>query len=240
VRALLLLLPLLLPAQQFDVATIKPNTSGSSLVSMRMPAGGTFTATNASLRMMIARAFKLQSFEITGGPSWLTSDRFDVAAKSANPNLTDDQFRLMVQALLADRFQLTTHRETRTVPVYSLVPAKSGLKLPNANPAPCANPALSCGSFGLEATRMEGRGVSMASLTNGLAALLGRPVIDNTGFPGTFDTTLEFAPLDNPSGDSTRPTLFTVIQEKLGLRLESEKGPSEILVIDRVERPSEN
>ncbi len=163
-RALLLLLPLLLPAQQFDVATIKPNTSGSSLITMRMPAGGTFTATNVTPKMMVARAFGLMSFETTGGPPWLATDRFDIIAKSTNPNLTDEQFRVMLQALLTDRFQLTTHRETRTVPVYSLVPSKNGLKLPNANPSPCSQPALTCGSFGLEATRMEARGAAMASL----------------------------------------------------------------------------
>ncbi len=237
-RALLLLLPLMALGQQFDVATVKPNTSGSNLVSMRPPAGGAFTATNATLRMVIGRAFKVKNFEIAGGPSWLASERFDIAAKSANPNLTDEQFRVMLQALLADRFQLSTHRETRTVPVYSLVPAKTGLKLPNANPAPCPQP--NCGSLGLEATGVEAIGVPMDSLVHALSTLLERPVIDNTGFPGTFDTTLEFAPLDDPGGDSTRPTLFTVIQEKLGLKLESAKSPAEILVIDRVERPSEN
>jgi uncharacterized protein (TIGR03435 family) len=239
---MLFLLPLLvsLAQSQFDAASVKPNTSGSNLVSGRMPSGGAFTATNSSLKMLISMAWKLKAFEIQGGPAWLTTDRFDIAAKSANPNLTDEQFRLMLQDLLADRFHLTTHRETRTVPIYSLLPAKGGLKLPHADPAPCPKPATACGSFGLEDTLMEARGVPMSSLVHGLSTLLERPVVDNTGFPGTFDAQLVFAPLNDAKPDSTLPTLFTVIQEQLGLRLESGKGPSEILVIDHVERPSEN
>ena len=146
----------------------------------------------------------------------------------------------MLQALHADRFQLITHRETRTVPIYSLVPAKSGLKLPNANPAPCVKPATACGYFSIESTRMEGHGIPMASLVNGLSTLLTRPVLDNTGFSGTFDTTLEFASLNETNADSNFPTLFTVIQEQLGLRLESKKGCAEILVVDHAETTTEN
>jgi uncharacterized protein (TIGR03435 family) len=242
---------------QFEVASVKPNTSGERLTRMRPPAGGAFTATNVTLKMLISMAFKVKNFEISGGPAWMEAARYDVAAKTGDDNIGEEQFRAMLQALLAERFQLASHRETKTMPIYSLTAAKGGLKLPHANAAPCgafgmaakpspgqpsANP---CGVFGLEPTLLEGRTIAMPLLMNGLSNLLGRPIVDQTGYTGTFDVELHFAPLDNATpvantNDSTLPSLFAALQEQLGLKLESQKGPAEILVIDHADKPGEN
>jgi uncharacterized protein (TIGR03435 family) len=240
---------------QFDVASVKVNNSGERFTRMRPPAGGTFTGTNVTLQMLIVMAYKVKTFEISGGPAWMDAARYDVAAKTAD-SIVEEQFRSMLQALLAERFRLAAHRETRTMAVYSLTAAKGGLKLPNANPSPCSasglaakafpeQPAKACGAFGLESTLLEGRTVAMPMLTNGLSTLLGRPIVDHTGYTGTFDVELQFAPLENSASgantaDSTFPSLFTALQEQLGLKLEAQRGPAEILVIDHAEKPGEN
>ena len=236
--------------QIFEVASVKANTSGERFTRMRPPAGGSFTATNASLRMLISLAYRMKDLEISGGPAWLASDRFDVAVKTGDPNTIDDQFRLMLQNLLADRFKLKTHRETRVVPIYILSAARSGVHLSGAKPQGCSlygekgKDALPpCGPFALDAgetTRLEGKDTSMAALVSGLASILGRPVTDETGFKGTFDVRLEFAAPDAPVKESSAPSIFTVLQDELGLKLESQKGAAEVLVIDRAERPAKN
>ena len=236
--------------QTFEISSVKANTSGERLVRMRPPAGGSFTGTNVNLRMLISLAYRVKDFAIAGGPAWLGSDRFDVAAKTGDPNTGDDQFRLMLQNFLAERFHLAAHRETRIVPIYSVSASKSGMRLPNAKAQGCSlygekgREALpSCGPFGLdsgETTRMEGKDTSMAGLMSALSTVLGRPVADETGYTGTFDVRLEFAAPDAPAKESSAPSIFTALQEQLGLKLEAQKGPSEVLVIDRAERPTEN
>jgi uncharacterized protein (TIGR03435 family) len=258
---------------QFEVASIKPNTSGNNMVMVRPPVGGRFTATNARLRMLIGLAYNKQDFEISGGPAWLGSDGFDIEAKAADSSVGPDQMRPMLQKLLEDRFQLKVHREPRDVPVYALVAGKNGPKLPDAKeggctafnstgpppppPAPGQFPPTPCGGFFMGPNHLEGGKIDMEHLTNALSRLLGRPVIDKTGFKGTFDVKLDFSPEGTSMGgrggfgppggppdagnaDNNLPTIFTALQDQLGLKLESQKGPGEVLVIDHAEKPSEN
>jgi uncharacterized protein (TIGR03435 family) len=257
---------------EFEVASIKPNTSGNNLIMVRPPVGGRFTATNARLKMLIGLAYKVQNFEISGGPAWIDTEGYDVTAKAADSTIGIDQLRPMLQTLLEDRFKLAVHRETKEVPVYALLAGKNGPKLPEAKesgcvpfepnkppppPAPGQFPPTPCGGFFMGPNHLEGGKVGMTQLAGALSNILGRPVIDKTGFTGTFDVKLDFSPEgtafggrggfgpppggpgDAPNADAP-PSIFTVIQEQLGLKLESQKGPGEVLVVDHAEKPSEN
>jgi uncharacterized protein (TIGR03435 family) len=237
---------------EFEVASIKRNLSGDR--PFWGPAvGGRFTATNATLKMLIALGWKVQSFAISGAPSWVGSEGYDVSAKEPSANGTDDEFLLMLQNLLRDRFSLRLHKETREMPVYVLVPAKDGLKLRGLNSEPCVTFALKAGSQDQRARPQAGCGgmnvgpgfiaderVSMAWFAAVLEGVLGRPLIDRTGFTGSFKVRLEFAPVSNTDPDNTKPSIFTALQEQLGLRLDARNGPAEIIVVDHAERPSEN
>jgi uncharacterized protein (TIGR03435 family) len=277
---------------QFEVASIKPNTSGNGLVMIRPPVGGRFTATNVTLNMLVGLAYKLRPNQISGGPAWAASERYDILAK-AEGNPAQDQLASMVRALLEERFQLVAHKETKDMPVYALLIAKNGPKLPAAKDDACTAfspdkppppppqpgqpfqpPPTPCGGFLMMGNRLEAGKVGMAQLVNVLANVTGRTVIDKTGYTGTFDVHLEWTPeggmgrggpfarpgVGAPGGagvgiagpgpgpggdpghqaDSSGPSIFTAIQEQLGLRLESQKAPVETLVIDRAEKPTEN
>jgi uncharacterized protein (TIGR03435 family) len=257
-RPLFLLLPLLvLPNRDsygaagpsYEIASIKPNTSNPTFVYLNgPPAVHTFTATNATVQALIIYAYQVNAFQLDGGPAWLRSDRFDISTKPPEGAFTRDQYLIMLQALLEDRFKLAVHRTTKEVPVYALVPAKGGLKIKPASeacaqtgsgrpPAPDSPPL--CGNIRMGTNSFEGRSVSMTMLLRGLANALGRPVVDQTGFAGAFDLHLEFAP-PMASPDNPSPTIFTALREQLGLKLESQKGPADFLVIDHAEKPSEN
>ena len=230
---------------EVEVASVKRNLSGSRpwLVP---PLGGRFTATNVTLEQLIGVGWKQK---LSGGPSWVTTDGYDVSAVAPEPNVSADEFSLMMQNLLKDRFALRVHTETHETRVYILLPAKNGLKLPDARPEPCiygrrppeADPQSGCSGMNVTSESIVNEKVSMQWFASVLAGVLGRPVLDRTGFTGSFKVLLEFAPLA-PGGnpDTTKPSLFTALEEQLGLRLESQKGTAEVLVIDHVERPSVN
>jgi uncharacterized protein (TIGR03435 family) len=210
------------------------------------PVGGRFTATNVTLRMLIRVGWPQK---VSGGPSWVVTDGYDVSAIAPDPNVSADDFSLMMQNLLKDRFALRVHTETHEARVYVLLPAKNGLKLPDARPEPCiygrkapdADPQAGCGGMNVTSESIVNEKISMQWFASVLGGVLGRPVLDRTGFTGSFKVLLEFAPVaPGHDTDSTMPSLFTALEEQLGLRLESQKGTEEILVIDHVERPSEN
>ena len=237
----------------FEAATVKVNKSGSSSSGSNFD-HGRYTATNIALKnLMNYSAYGIPEPRILGGPKWLDSERFDIEAKIDSSaadqmrTLSREQRKLQMQAmfqqLLADRFKLSVHWETRELPVYALVAAKNGPKL-QVSTKPGSGTSSGKGLFTAE-------GMTLAeisqSLTQELATELGRVVIDKTGIAGRYDVTLKWTPdadrtpADNGTEDtSTGPSIFTALQEQLGLKLESTKGPVQVLVIDHIEMPSEN
>jgi len=220
----------------FEVASVKPNNSGGT-VAIRRPPGGQWVATNASLRLLITWAYDITDERLVGGPGWLDSARFDVMAKAPNENPTRDQVRLMVQSLLADRFNLRVHSEQRELPHYRLEMDTGGAKVRVLNNGAIASP---------DPFRMPGLGVlsgthvTAAMLAKVLSGQLGRYVDDKTGFSSLFDFNLEWRP-DEVAGDvsadeGARPSIFTAVREQLGFRLIPEKGPVPVIVIDHVDR----
>lgn len=251
-----------MPVYQYEVISVKPNKSGDQNSRLDVTADG-FTTRNLPLQTLIRLAYGLQDYQISGTPSWTDSERYDVDARMESS--VADEFnklspdgriaarRRMVQALLADRFKLTAHVGTKELPVFDLVIAKGGPKLQESKPDESSPKGLSGtrggggggvtgggtgeGSSGLRTT--SARGVPLAQLVSTLSRELGRTVLDKTGLSGKYDYMLQWAP-DNGQSDSNGPSLTTAIQEQLGLKLESGKGPVETLVIDHIERPNGN
>jgi uncharacterized protein (TIGR03435 family) len=241
------------PAPAFDVAAIRPanpDSRNGTLVSLTL--GGGLRVVNATLKDLIETGYQVRSFQILGGPQWAAVTKYDVAATSAllpegttdarQPRPGNNEVRLKVQAFLKDRFQLQVHRETRNVPIYSLIVAKNGIKAGGLN----ASNNLAKGINASQGS-MLGEAASMANLAAKLSNQLDRPVENNTGLEGKYDFKLQWTPeLGPPTADgrivdgSFGPSLFTALQEQLGLRLESTRGPVEVLIIDQAERPSEN
>lgn len=249
----------------FEVVSVKPNRSGEFGASFGVGPGGQLTVRNNTLRNMIRNAYQLQNFQIVGGPSWLDIDRFDVTAKPANPNATRDEIRSMVQTLLADRFRLVVHRETRELPIYALVVANGdgrlGARLTRSTtdcaaladaarrgqpPPPPANGGPQCGTRNTPG-RMIAGSVTMADLARNLSNFAGRFTVDKTGLLGSYNLDLEYRPdqlppdgvlpPDVPPPPVDAPSLFTAVQEQLGLKLESRRGPVEVLVVDSGAQP---
>ncbi len=235
----------------FEVASVKPAAPGGRGMSIGRRPGGRFTAENVPLRFLITFAYDIRDHQLTGGPAWINADRWDIVAKPAVdvPNGPEGSAAIhaMVRALLADRFQLKIHKETKEMPVYALVVAKGGPKL-TPSPADAKGPSIRMGRGKSTFTR-----VSLTELAQVLAGNLGRNVIDETGIQGNYDFTLEF--LDEPVRvpgakegpdskeapvDSDLPSLFTAVQEQLGLKLVSKRGPVEIVVIEQAEKATEN
>jgi uncharacterized protein (TIGR03435 family) len=215
------------------------------------PSPGGLVAENITVRMLIRAAYRMDESSMKGGPGWLDTERYDVAARTAVRS-SEDQLRSMLQKLLADRFQLRVHHETKDGPAYSLtIAGKNGPKLQPADAAPCAaakpNP---CGSFRKSGGSITGERVSMTELAHLLANLTGLPVTDNTGLPGVFDISIQGGIQDGgnvfkarestSAADTALPSLFTALREQLGLKLERTRGATDVLVIDSVNKPSEN
>ena len=238
----------------FEVASIKLNKSGSGGSSTHFN-HGRFLGTNIGIKGLIQyEAYKIPEPQILGGPEWLNSERFDIEAKVDEATTAqleklgqeerDQLEQQLMQQLLADRFKLSVHWETKDQPVYALVVAKGGAKLTPAKDT-SRNSGTSSNRGNLKATN-----VTMARLAETLTRIqnreLGRIVVDKTGIEGRYDLTLQWTPEDgsssNASNDSgnSGPSIFTALQEQLGLKLESSKGPVKTLVIDHVEQPSEN
>jgi len=264
------------PSPSFEVTSIKPNRAGDMRFGIMMRPGR-FTTSGITTRFLIAYAYKVKDFQVSGGPSWINSDRYDIDAKEDDsmvaeldklpPEERGDQIRLMVRSLLADRFKLSLSHTTKELPVYALVVAKNGPKLHEAKPdetypdapkGPDGRVHSGMGMMRFGGGQLTGQGVPMENLVHMLSQQLGRDVLDQTGLKGKYDFTLQWTPdqsqgamMQGPGGgtpgpdsppppDPNGPSIFTAIQEQLGLKLESTKGPVEILVIDHVEKPSEN
>ncbi len=255
--ALGVLLPCLVSGQAptaFTVASVKPNKSGDDRFMLRPLPGGGLTATGVTLKMLIMFAYGVAAYQISGAPSWMGVERWDIEAKTegVQGSLPREQFTVLLRRLVEDRFQLKYRRETRKMPIYALVVTKTGFRpKPHSPESSPHRPEVQFG-FG-SATFTES---SVAALAGNLTLNLDRPVMDRTGIQGNYDFTLQWTPAPNEGGaggiglppraepprpvDSNAPSLFTALQEQLGLKLKSTKGPVDILVIDHVVRPSEN
>ena len=239
---------------EFEVAAVKPTPPdwrGGRF--NRMEATHQFVAKGYALKMLIAAAYNLFPGAISGGPAWIDSDLYDILAKTpGDVRPSRDEQMSMLRKLLADRFNLTVHREQKEFPIYALTVAKGGSKLKGSTVSPDATPegppplvfVLSPGG-----ARLPGRNATIPELASVMQrSALDRPVVDRTGLSGRYDFDLEWAPDETQFGgvvragdaDTPKPDLFAALQQQLGLRLEATKGPIAALVIDRVERPSEN
>jgi uncharacterized protein (TIGR03435 family) len=214
----------------FEVASVKASRTGEVQDSEDIRSSpGALTVRHATLNSCIKWAYGLNDFQIAG-PAWLSSDRFDIVAKAAGP-AKEDQLRLMLQTLLAERFKLVLHREKREAQGYVLAVGKGGLKFHESKSDGAST--MTPGRFGFAAQR-----ISTAQLAEYLAIPLRRPVLDLTGLTGRYDIALD---LTIHAGNEVRPDdiaslVLTAVQEQLGLKLEARKGPVEILVIDHVEK----
>jgi uncharacterized protein (TIGR03435 family) len=263
----LLLAGAILHAQAFEVASIKPDPPGGvSTGNLQVLPGGRLSAQRVLLRFFIQNAYNVRPFQISGAPDWINSEGYDIEAK-AEGDPGPEEMRRMMQALLEDRFKMKSHRETKELPVYALTAAKGGFRLPEPKdgncdtadadapprppasdlPGPCGRAMVAISRFG--GVKIHGGKISMGELIRILSNVLGRTVIDRTEFAGMFDVHLEFAMDDAIDGlphppvaasEGGSPSIFVAVQEQLGLKLESTKGPVEVLVIDHVERPSGN
>ena len=257
----------------FEVATLRANTSGYAGWMLQPQPGGRLTGTNVPAAALIRFAYNLPDFQISGGPGWLASNRFDIEAKAeGDPSV--DQKRLMLRTLLAEQFKLTAHAETRELPIYALIMARSdgrpGAQLRRTE-ADCAREVVSlddwagvgpstgtprCGFFGFapgtDLPKGRGglafRGLTLAMFAKRLVPIVRRTVTDATGLTGYFDADFDFVaelpppppPPGVPNAFGIEPftSVFTVLPEQLGLKLDSRRGPVDVLVIDRVEPPA--
>jgi uncharacterized protein (TIGR03435 family) len=250
----------------FEVASIKPMKSIPDRIFFGMMPGGRFSANGMTIKFLIQAAYGLKEAQLSGVPAWADSERFDVEAKADEETAAivdklsreqrNQQLMLMLQGMLADRCKLEVEHEKKELPVYALLVAKNGPKLQPST----ASAEKSTGTAGMAGPRMtmNGRGnltatfVDMDALANALSRPAGRPIINKTGLTGHYDCTLKWLPDDvqsNQGGpkassddgaDSSGPSLFTALQEQLGLKLEAEKAPMDFIVIRHLERPSEN
>jgi uncharacterized protein (TIGR03435 family) len=246
----------------FDVASVKPNTSGDGASTIGFEQGGRFLAVNMPVLSLIQTAYATSAVprpQVVGGPAWIDSDRFDVGAVT-DRNPPQDQRQMMLRALLADRFKLVIHRETRELPIYNLVKSSpdgklgdklrvsdidcDALRKSGSIPTPDPGQLRPCMmAFGRGSLHVKGMTTSQFA-TGGLARIVNRPVFDRTGLGATlYDWALEWAPEQvstgtTPSDLSLPSSIFSALQEQLGLKLESAKGSMDVLVIDHVEKPT--
>jgi len=252
----------------FEAASIKPSDSAAQNRSIRRQPGGRFSTVNMPARALITFAYQLQDYQLLGGPSWLPNDRFDIVAKMEGdpppvlPGTGADHMMLALRSLLADRFKFKMHRETREMDIYALTMARPGGKpgpaLKPASdacrqqmagrgaPAPGGPPPPICG-IQTSAGRIRFGDFPLSLFASSISGQLGRFVVDRTGLNGNWEFELTYTPevrgnapagADTPPTDPNGPSLFTAVQEQLGLKLEATKGPVDVVVIDSIEKPA--
>ena len=236
---------LLLPGQpSFEVAAVKPAPPGMREGVVIQP-GGRFVAGSISLASLISSSWCLPSFRMSGVDGWVAKDVWNIEAKAAGISdvpkwsapCLPEPFDGLVRALLEDRFALKTHMEEREIPVYQLIAVRSGTKLTKSDDVQGRSLRMGPGAI-------VGTAVTMSQVVLVLSRVAGRPVVDQTGLEGTYDFKLEFAPELSPASPATEPSssasLFTAIQEQMGLKLEPAKKTFEVLVVDSAQKPNEN
>lgn len=246
----------------FAVASIKPNNGDRGWRMEFTPDG--FTARGVTLRKIVQEAYGVyEEDRMNGGPDWLTSEKFDIEAKIDSADAAGfkdfslEQRRLMLQKLLADRYKLAVHHETKELPVYALIVAKNGPKFQESKPDTIdEGPIKGMDGHVTRSKRgqLEVNGISMKGLANLLHFSVGQTVVDQTGLKGRYDLSLQWTPDDvaapmpktaegnqpEAAPELSGPSIFTAVQKQLGLKLEPTKSPLDTIVIDHVEHPSEN
>jgi uncharacterized protein (TIGR03435 family) len=244
------------PLPEWDVASLKPHAAGDQMMSWRTTADG-LSLMNLPLENMICSAWDMKPYQLSGLTGWMTNTTFDLTAKvsgedvAAYKKLNGLQRREMLQKLLIERFQLKVHSETKILPTYDLVVDKSGSKLkpstviepPSLEEMKAHPEKYRKGSMSMGPGMYNGTGVEVRSLASQLANALGRPVNDATGLTGLYDITLRFRPEEGAaagSDSSDAPSIFSAVQDQLGLKLVPSKGPVARLVVDAAQRPEAN
>ena len=233
---------------QFEAASIKPSKSEDRR-RRNDSKPELFRVTNATARWLIQQAYGIKAFQLEGGPNWTGSDLFDIVAKPPTP-VNNEQLKVLLQSLLAERFQLAVRHETKQARVYGLVVAKNGPKLKDA--------VISNGPARVVIRRglLDAPAMDMVGLANLLSEFTGVKVLDQTGLTDRYAVKLQWIPDENqvamfqsmgvpegigaPAADPMGATLFAALQEQLGLRLEPQKGPVDMVIIQRIQRPSAN
>jgi uncharacterized protein (TIGR03435 family) len=228
---------------KFEVASIHRSDPDASAGSLEFLPGGRFRAINYPVHTILSRAWRIDYAQILNMPEWVNSERYAIEAKAGDSAATEPQVRAMVIALLEDRFHMKFHRDSPETPVYVLAVDKKGSKLKEG--AADKPPQIQAGASSIRAAN-----VPIALLATVLTRMLGRPVVDETKLSGKYDFQLsfdadsthgpDFRARDSDASTGGAPSIFTAVQEQIGLRLESAKRPIEVLVIDSIERPTEN
>jgi len=241
---------------RFEIISVKP--SKDNLTRVQFTPDG-MRGTSVTVRFLLFEGFGgINQNQVSGEPSWSSSEGFDIEAKVDEADvptlakMSFEQRRTMFQQILTDRFKLATHHETRELPVYQLVIGKNGSRLKESAPGDPASGTPQRRGMMFSRGKVTATGASVSMLIAPLSRQLGRTIVDKTGLTGSYDFTLEWTP-DNaappPAGgsppeaaapDQSAPDIFTAIQEQLGLKLESTKGPVDVIVIDHIEKPSAN
>ena len=226
---------------RFEVASVKPSEPGGRGGGIQpTPGNQGYIARNINVRVLLFIAFSVTDRQVSGAPAWFDTERYDILAKAEKPSTVDELHR-MLQSLLADRFQLKVHHETKEGPVYTLTVDKAGLKMTEHDEQDKKYEPIRP----LGPGKVTANNVAMFSLCLVLSNQLDRHVVDKTGLTKHYDFKLEWVPENlQPGGDAAPapdgPNVFTALREQLGLRLTGEKGPIDLLVVDHAEKPSEN
>lgn len=253
IAVIFVVLPLCALPQQpnFEVASVKPTAPSDLHNTFYGFNPGAIDVKGGTLKGIVQMAYDVPDFEVYGGPGWIEADRFDIIGKYTSPDpdpkarMKDGRIRL--QALLAERFQLQVHREPKEIPEYVLTVGKTGAKLTPAPEPAVKGPTGIRGGCG----QMTGMRTTMENFVFALTRQMRRPVIDRTGLDGKYDFQIDFTPdggCRGPAGEPAdptldgieRPSIFTAIQETLGLKLEASRGPVEVIVIDHAAKPDAN
>ncbi len=230
---------------QFAAVSIKPNRSDNQGINNRF-GPEVFNYTNVTLRLFIENIYGVKDYQLLGGPEWMNTEKWDIVARTDGQTDWQQKYE-MAKTLLADRFQLQFHRETREMPVYSLVALKDGPRFQEPK-------SDDVGGLRVSSGLLIGHKWDISTFANLLSSQLNLPIVDKAGLKGIYDFELKWSPVPNEGNftpnandggvaspaDPSGPMIFTALQEQLGLKLESARGPVEVLVIDSVGRPTEN
>lgn len=229
------LCPLAQPQSPFEVVSIHPSRDPGTDSNLNSAPGGRLIATNITIRELLRLAFGKKDYQIERAAGWIEGERFDISARTTDGKTTTlDDEKAQIRALLAERFALMTHTETKQSQIYELVVGKDGSRLTLHNDGSGSGTHRGCG-------HLDGTRLTLDTIATVLSRHIEQDVVNRTGLPGKYDFQLNWTPdTGTCPGAADQPSLFTAIQQQLGLKLEAAKGPVEFLIIDRVERPSPN